>query len=279
MTTKITANELTFGIEFETTMPAGAVIAGGYHRGTQVNWLPEGWTAQRDGSIVSSRGREGVEFVSPILKGADGLAQVLEVISLLAEHGAKVNPSTGLHVHVGGFDRSAKNIKKITTLVANFEKAIFASTGTKSRERGRWCGSVQRHGNADTAITNASSLRYHVLNLTNLNRIGTVEFRAFGGSLNPIKVTSYIRICLGLVERACNAKRVTNFTAKPTKSTSPIARNGEGQTALCRLFYQLGWTAGRTNHVSGNVQTETSPTIKACKKELMRLAKKYDAAN
>jgi hypothetical protein len=276
---KITANDLTFGIEFETTMPAGSVVAGGYHRGLPVQWLPEGWNAQHDGSIVAGPGRIGVEFVSPILKGADGLHQVLMVIETLIARGAQVNSSTGLHIHVGGFDRSAKTIKKITTIVANFEKAIYATTGTKKREQGRWCSSVQSHGSAEAAIARSSSHRYHILNLTNLSRIGTVEFRAFSGSLNAVKVTGYIRMCLGLVERASNAKRITNFTAKPTKSTSPIARNGEGQTAVCRLFYQLGWIAGRTDYVSGNISTESAPTIKQCKAELMRLAKKYDNAN
>lgn len=278
--TKTTANDLTFGIEFETTMPVGTVVAGGYHRGLQVEWLPEGWNAQRDGSIQTISGRVGVEFVSPILKGADGLRQVLEVLTILNARGAKVNASTGLHIHVGGFDQACtKTVKKITSIVANFEKAIFASSGTKKREQGRWCGSVQRHGNVEQAVASSSAYRYHVLNLTNLNRIGTVEFRAFSGSLNATKVTGYIRICLGLVERALNANRITKFVAKPTSPTSPVARDGEGQTAMARLFYQLGWTRGRTNYVSGNVQTENAPTIKECKKEMMRLAKKYDNAS
>lgn len=270
-------NDLTFGVEFETTMPVGSVICGGYHNGVQVEWLPVGWTAQRDGSIVCNPGRMAVEFVSPILQGADGLRQVLEVIDALNSRGAQVNASCGFHVHVGGFGASCpKTLKRVTTIVANFEKAIYASTGTKSREQGRWCGSIQRHGNADSAIQNAGSYRYHVLNMTNTRRIGTVEFRAFAGTLNKVKVTGYIRMCLGLVERAAVAKRVTNFVAPAVKSTSPIARSGEGQTALTRLFYQLGWTKGRTNETFGNLNCDFAPDFAKVKKELMRLARKYD---
>ena len=64
------ANELTFGIEIETTMPNHSrVVAGAYHVGNQVSWLPLGWTAQHDSSIHAPAGRKGVEFVSPILRG------------------------------------------------------------------------------------------------------------------------------------------------------------------------------------------------------------------
>ena len=60
--------------------------------------------------------------------------------------------------------------------------------------------------------------------------------------------------------------------------SSPIHRSGEGQTALTRLFYFLGWTKGREDHTFGDIQPEGLPTIEAGKKELMRLARKYDGA-
>lgn len=272
------ATELTFGIEFETTAPFGTVQVGSYHSaGIQIPFLPLGWVAKTDGSIVASSGREGVEVISPILKGANGLEQVLLVINELNARGFKVNNSTGLHVHVGGFDRDAATVGRITSIVANFEKAIFASTGTKNRERGRWCNSIQRHGSANVAIASSAAWRYHVLNLAKLEQVGTVEFRAFSGSLNPVKVTGYIRMCLGLVERASETNRKTNWVAKTPVGTSPIARNGEGQTAIARLFYQLGWTKGRATKVYGELNVEHAPATKAIKKEFVRLAKKYDA--
>ena len=49
------ANQLTFGIEIETIATPRAIEAGlrigPYGRGIQVPYLPEGWTACRDGSI------------------------------------------------------------------------------------------------------------------------------------------------------------------------------------------------------------------------------------
>jgi len=63
--------------------------------------------------------------------------------------------------------------------------------------------------------------------------------------------------------------------SKLTKNGS--GRKGEGQTAMARLFYAIGWTKGRVDTVFGNVACDAA-TIEQGKKEFMRLAKKYDAA-
>lgn len=277
------ASEMTFGIEIETTITRGSLVVGGYTRGQQVPGLPEGWTAKYDASIrVGRRDRVGCEIVSPVLRGADGLHQIIEVCRVMrSRYGAQVNSSTGLHVHVG-FDRNNRAVlRRLTALVANFEKAIYASTGTKSREMGRWCGSVQRHGDVDRAIEHAGMQRYHVLNLTNLMGRGhghaTVEFRAFAGTLNPDKIIAHVRQCLAIVERAYTAKRITNWAAKQVAESSPIHRRGEGQTALTRFFYQVGWIKGRTSHTHGAIEAEGLPTIQQSKRTLMRLARKYDS--
>ena len=282
------AAQLTFGIEFETTMPANYPV-GSYSRPIQAQGLPQGWKCKTDASIRSgARGRKGVEFVSPVLQGADGIRQVVAACKALNEMGAKVNASCGCHVHVGGFFRQFqgaeldKQLKKLVTLVSNFETAIYASTGTKQRERGTWCKGVKRHGNADNALTGytgATADRYHVLNLTNVRRADkqTAEFRAFAATTNAVKAVGYIRMCLGLVERALTAKRTTNWDAKTPTASSPIARDGEGETALVRLFYQLGWTQGRTKKVYGDITHESAPTNKEIKKEFIRLTRKYDS--
>lgn len=269
------ANQMTFGIEIETTIPFGTVQIGSYGAGNPVANLPAGWVSKYDGSIHAGRGREGCEFVSPVLRGADGLRQVIEVCRTLTAMGAKVNRSTGLHVHVG-FDRGdADGLKRLVTLTANFEKAIYASTGTKNRERGRYSAPISPIGNAERA----SQLdRYRVLNVTNLRHGGkpTVEFRAFAGTLNAEKIIGYVRMCLGIVERSVKAARKTNWTAKAPTATSPIHRKGEGATQLTRLFYQLGWTKGRTQITYGDVVADGLPTIASSKKVLMKLARKYD---
>lgn len=273
------AADLTFGVEIETTMPANATPVGGHGSGVQVPWLPAGWLADRDPSIRTDLGRDAVEFVSPVLKGAEGLKQLLDVVREIKARGGKVNDSCGMHVHVG-FDRNDRvTLDKLVTLVANHEKAIFASTGTKKREQGRWCAGVKRYGNRSAAEQAAGQQRYHVLNLTNLTlgRKPTVEFRAFSATLNTVKIVGYVRMCLAFVEIAHNAKRLTKWNAKKPVETSPVHRKGgEGQTEVCRLFYHLGWTRGRLSYIAGNVECDGAPQLDTIKREFMRLAKQYD---
>jgi Putative amidoligase enzyme len=265
---------LTFGVEIESTIPYGILQIGPHGSGCPIATLP-GWKADRDPSIRTRvRGHEACEFVSPVFKGVEGLRQLLADVAAIRAMGAKVNKSCGLHIHVGFDKRDTEAVAKLATLVSNFEKAIFASTGTKSRERGRWCGGLNRHGNAVAAVCASQCNRYHVCNFG--TRLPTVEFRPFASTLNGVKIAGYVRLCLAIVERALTVKRLTDWTAKTPIESSPIHRGGEGETALTRLFYQIGWTKGRQPHTHGDLSGTGIPSIKRTKKEFVRLARKYD---
>ena len=102
----ITADQLTFGIEIEGLLPADIVSregieVGHYHRGIQIPGLPTGWKAEADCSIDSSYAFVCLEIVSPILRGANGLQQLVEVCQQLRRWGWKMNKSCGCHIHVG----------------------------------------------------------------------------------------------------------------------------------------------------------------------------------
>lgn len=267
------ANEITFGIEIECFIPyANCPTVGGYHCGTQIADLPAGWNSQSDANIQSPIGTRGIEVVSPVLKGEDGIEQIAKVCEWLKRVGARVNKSTGLHVHIG-CDQSPETLKKIVTVVANFEKAIYASTGTKSRENGNYCRSV-KHSYAHRNGNLSNVDRYRVLNVK--TNKPTVEFRAFAGTTNFVKIVSYVRLCVGLAQRSLTMKKIPQWDAKAVAATSPIKRGGEGMTALNRLFYWLGWTAGRVETPFGIVGEIAGPKMKKCKAELVKLAKKYD---
>lgn len=268
--------DLTFGVEIETVMPIGSVVRGGHGSGIQVQWLPAGWLADNDPSIHAHLpGTFGVEFVSPVLKGSDGIAQLIAAINTIKEHGGDVNQSGGLHVHVGFDKRDEVATEKLVSLVGNFEDAIYAQTGRKDRENGRWCRSLARNGNVSQAIAQTHNSRYNVLNLQTGGK-PTVEFRAFGATLDPLKVVGHVLTCLGLCEKALTKQRKTPFKAKTPKESSPIHRGGKGQTAVCRLFYFLGWTKGREDRVWGNLFPEQIG-IKSVKKTLMLAAKTFDS--
>jgi hypothetical protein len=249
MTAPVNVNDLTFGVELEVALPVGTCPVGGYHNGIQIPQLPPGWKAERDCSIQAGPGHMAAEIVSPVLQGADGLRQLKAACDWLHGAGAKVNRSTGFHVHVG-FRRDDKYaLRRLVSLVANFEKALFAATGTHSREEGTYCRPVQNDARYQQAFRDATAgaahlPRYHILNLTNLLGYGkpTVEFRVFAGTTNAVKALGYVRLCLAIVEKALALRKLPKWVAKTPVETSPIHRSGEGQTALTRLFYGLGWT-------------------------------------
>lgn len=275
------AHEMTFGVEIETTMPIGSVRVGGHGCGIQVPWLPAGWLADCDPSIIFDAATQvQCEFVSPVLKGAEGLRQLCEVVREIKRRGGKVNDSCGIHVHVGFDKDNTKAVDRLLSLVANHEKAIYAVTGTKNRERGAgsrrgtcWCKSVRRFGSAAAArvsYNGPASDRYHIVNLTSDKP--TVEFRAFSGSLNPVKIAGYVRLCVGLTQKALLAKKACRFVSR---STTYAAGRGEGQAEVTRLFYDLKWW--NTEGTVGSIEGEGVPTLAASKKILRAMAKQYDA--
>jgi hypothetical protein len=283
------ANQIPFGIEFETTLPASDTTPiGPYHGGYQVPWLPNGWRAERDGSIQTLvPGRKGCEFVSPKLRGYEGLRQVEEAIDAINAHGAKVNPSCGLHITVT-WDGDAAALARLISLVGNHERAIYASTGTKRRERERYAKKIKDYGNHGDAKRRCEADRYHLLNLTHLARgQNRIEFRAFAGTLNKKKIAGYIMLCLGLVELALNTRRCSDwdYTKRAgTRSCWDRPGAGEGETELNRLYYRLGWTKGwykgaLRNKVFGLLANGVAcPEMKGIKQKLAEMARKYDRA-
>ncbi|TWU40180.1 putative amidoligase enzyme [Novipirellula aureliae] len=283
------ANNIAFGIEFETTLPSNDTTPiGGYHNGTQVPWLPTGWKAERDSSIRTlAPNRKGCEFVSPKLRGYQGLRQVEDALDKINEHGARVNYSCGVHVTIE-FNGDAAALSRLISLVGNHERAIYASTGTKRRERTNWAKTVKAYGNKDEAKRRCESDRYHLLNLTHLARgRNRIEFRAFAGTTNKAKALGYIQMCIGLVELALNTKRCSgwDYAKKPgTKSCWDRPGAGEGETELNRLFYRLGWTKGwykgelRNKRFGELSAADQTCDWKATKRKLLEMARKYDRA-
>ena len=283
------ANEIAFGIEFETTLPTNDTTPiGPYHHGYQVPWLPSGWKAERDGSIKTfAPNRKGCEFVSPKLQGAAGVREVENAIDKINERGARVNHTCGLHITVT-WNGDAAALARLISLVGNHEKAIFASTGTRRREQTVYSKKIKNYGNKDAAKTRCESDRYHLLNLTHLaqgkNRI---EFRAFAGTLNKTKVVGYLMMVLGLVELALNTKRCADWDyakKEGTKSCWDRPGAGEGETEINRLFYRLGWTKGwykgdLSKTKFGEIADESAAAnFKEIKKKLIEMGRKYDTA-
>lgn len=274
------ASDMTFGIEIECFLPneviyRNRIVLGGYHAGVQIPGLPAGWKAQRDGSLSTTRPHHtAIEVTSPILRGRDGIEQVIAVVDQLNAWGAHTNKTCGFHVHVGaGLRQQFKVVRNLVHLVAKFERALFAVTGTKSREHGRFAAPVNAVFAQVVAMRDVSEVsrlsRYHSLNLTNLTRSGTVEFRVFQGTTNLTKILGYIQICLGLVENAFAMKRT------PTKACKNV-RHQDGRGLLYRMARNFNWYSEKRMG-DRKFGLLTPERLEAIKRELERLADKYDA--
>jgi hypothetical protein len=300
------AGGYTWGIEIECFLPQRAIREAGieigpYHGGYPLPApFPRGWRAERDGSLRTTRsGHVGIEIVSPILRGEEGIAQVRQVAQVLRDLEAVVNPSAGMHVHVGAqsvagesFAAIAEWVGKLLYQTAMHETALYASTGTHRRENGSYARSVKLQKQAADKVRKAPDHRkrealrdvvygldrYHTLNLTNLfTSKATVEFRFPAGTTEAAKMIGHICTCLALAERATETTRMDweSIASEKTYTT-----RGRGLRELNRLLYLTGWTMGRREagkpevHLAGWIAPLED--LKPVKRELKRLARKYD---
>lgn len=299
----VSVESITFGVEIECHLPESvcypdpatgraALSVGAYHAGNPVDasilpTAPDGkkWRADRDGSIQANMGRVAVEFVSPVLRGAEGLKHLVAVVRRIKELGGKVNASCGLHIHVGFPTNDLRAVQRLVHLVAGFEAGMFASTGTKNREQGRYCKPIKEaFRNASFRSTRALRSanrnvadRFHSLNLSNIftGRVPTVEFRLFSGTLNPIKVAAYVQMVVGVVQVALSMARPARWDGKPA-GREYGTNAGPGERELNRLFRRLGWKDARFYGRAGIMQGEGIPSLGSCMKTLNAMARKYD---
>lgn len=158
-----------------------------------------------DGSI---RGNDPIECVSPILnnsgQGFDSLKACCETLN---EAGARVNRSTGLHVHVGG---NISERQYCNTFVNYFYlETIIDTFMSPSRRQGN-CYCKAMLGNINEARLNTADTqrqiedvfhndRYYKINATSWGRHHTIEFRQHQGSTNYDKIAAWARFCIKLV--------------------------------------------------------------------------------
>ena len=276
----VNVNEMTFGVEIECAVPRSAMVAagwtvGGYHGGHAVPGFP-GWRADYDSSLYATDAVNFVcvEFVSPVLKGAAGLAALKTFVAKLVEMGATVNASCGFHVHVG-FTPDLPAIRRLVNRVSNYQTAFYAQTGTHSRENGGMCLPVKVQLAAPrTGVTNdklrdiagGHSQRYCLLNLTNMvsGIRNAVEFRCFAGTMNYVKMAAHIATCLAVCHASMEKNGSPAWDAKN-------AFNEKGGAAIKRFHSLFGWT-GR-----GKAYGIIDPTtLGAIKNMQLRMAAKYD---
>ena len=131
-----------FGVEVECYLPKRYVessqfMVGSYHRGIQITGAPRGWNCEADASVsgYAPYGYVGLEVVSPVLEGEDGLGEVVGFFDYLKEIKAKVSHRTGMHVHVDGSGLEPDEVREVQEAFKTYEAAFYGLNGEHYGER------------------------------------------------------------------------------------------------------------------------------------------------
>lgn len=155
-----------------------------------------------DASIV---GANGIECVSPILKGKGGFKLLENACKTLNDAGAVVNRSTGLHVHIGASDLTGVQYVNVFKNYQKLEKVIDTFMAQSRRaNNSQWCHTLQ-NVDFDYCTTQKSvelrmnSDRYYKVNPMSWLRHRTIEFRQHQGSTDFKKISMWVNFCAKLV--------------------------------------------------------------------------------
>ena len=206
---------------------SGLVVSGTDHGRKENDWV-----VKEDGSLSHL----GCELVSPILSGEDGLRDVGKALDALAESGATVDRSCGLHVHVdaGGLTANAFVRCFEQYCLAEDEIDLWMSEerrGNKAnfaRSRIDFFPSIKSHFAALTSrgsftinefIGTAGLPRYSKINLLSYLKHGTIEFRQHHGTVDKIQAINWIRWCVGFADNCASKKKALN--SNPLRAMDP----------------------------------------------------------
>jgi len=167
------------------------------------------WKLVPDGSVAG-----GAEIVSPILRGEEGVEQVVKMCNILRKLNCKVNNTCGLHVHIGVEkeveENDVKFFKNLLRIYTSFEHVIDSFMPPSRRASANsYCASLKDINPQSTEefktvadVMRARFGRYYKINMESLNNYKTVEFRQHSGTLDGTKIVSWINFCFKIVEKA-----------------------------------------------------------------------------
>lgn len=206
---KTTAKSYTMGVEIECfgfsksvvrqALQAKGVLSieTGYDHNDQKKAYKLGY----DGSI---QGDQSCEVVSPILKNLKSLKVVCDTIN---EHGARVNRSCGLHIHLGAEQFTLDQWVRIIKNYAQIE-AIIDSFMSESRRGNNncYCKSIIECAERLSEINTFQQIevafncyRYYKVNVMSFRRHRTIEFRQHQGTTDFEKIKRWAEFLTALV--------------------------------------------------------------------------------
>jgi hypothetical protein len=216
------------------------------------------WRLKTDSSIRSSM--NGMELVTPVLKGEDDMAKLRDVMAVLGSIG-EVNVSCGLHVHIGVDKLDQNQYKKLLKLWLKYEIACDYLQ-PMSRRNNTYCQpnnmgqGDSRYGEYGERLlgnfkmlnrcknsrqlvnNNLFGHKYRKLNTGHYWGQGTVEFRSHSGTVNSNKVDHWVRLTQAFVAAAENSRgTVINIEADESTYRTKVMLND---------FYKKGFIQKET---------------------------------
>lgn len=193
-----------------------------------------------------------VELVTPILNYGD-IETLQEIVRKIRKAGALVNPSCGLHIHIGAKDFTPQTIRNLINNVASKEDLLIHALKVHGNRLGEYCRKTSRRFlkeinekkpetikqlkaiwyDKDENLVEALSFghyhfsRYTICNLHAFFTKKTIEFRIFNSTLHAGEIKAAIQFCLALTHQAKTTKKAIY---RPTVS------NNEKYTFRCWLL-------------------------------------------
>lgn len=209
-TCKFNANNLTFGVEIECYNVIRQTLIQEVEQ-RNISIKSEGYNHTDNSSYykmvsyASIVGENGQEVVSPILKGKKGLDSLKMVCQSLDAVGAKVNRSTGLHVHFDASGISDEHFIRIFINYRRLEDVIDTFMPHSRRENNnQFCKSL--HGipyascHTKSDVISANGTRYRKVNAESYLRHKTIEFRQHSGTIEYTKISNWINFLRKLIQ-------------------------------------------------------------------------------
>jgi hypothetical protein len=196
------------------------------------------WKVVPDGSL--SGGSYSGEVVSPVLEYGD-IEELQRVVRALRGAGARTDSSCGIHIHVDGSRFDAKTAANLVKIVHKQERLLEHALRISESRLSRYCKPIDAdfierltrtkprtkeelsfawYGRHNVRPERYSDTRYRTLNLNSYFYRGTIEVRAFNGTLHAGEVKAYIHLVLGLAAKALTAKSASEKRREFNRATA-----------------------------------------------------------
>ena len=175
-------SERRFGVELETSRSHAHT---GLHGKTEWGCVYE----------CSTPGRE---LISPILQGDEGFAEIREMCSYASDHDWRTDSSCGLHVHIDARDLSSEQALQIAYAYRR-SYPLWKKFVGRQRAGNSMCGSPQYNARDIRDIEHIEDFvesrdRFEFVNWRSYLRHGSIEIRAYRGSLQPREICNWVSL-------------------------------------------------------------------------------------